>query len=397
MFCRATAFVGIAALVSAMLLCGAYAAQCALNLGSEEFVQANGVDINVPGYSVPCYADWNNDGKKDLIVGEGGNWFTPLVRVYLNTGTASEPNFADYFYAEKSDGRDIAYVGRECICSAQGLFPRVVYWDDDSKKDLLIGQHDGTIRIYLNVGTDEDPVFDSGTFVKVGEPGFKVKIDVGDVTSVWVVDWDNDGRKDLAVGANDGKVRLFINEGTDTEPDFLVETFAQEDAAALVVPSHGASPTVLDLDDDSNKDLLTGNTDGQVLLYSNMGTDAAPAFSGYWLVESDGVPIQVDAVTGASPRSRPFVCDWTDDGYPDVLVGAGDGKVYLYQSTPQAGDIDKDYDVDLYDFAVLASAWTSSPGDSNWNPVCDISEPNDNIIDLLDLDILTQNWLEGVD
>ena len=78
-------------------------------------------------------------------------------------------------------------------------------------------------------------------------------------------------------------------------------------------------------------------------------------------------------------------------------TAAGNGKVYLYQSTPQAGDIDKDYDVDLCDFAVLALAWTSSPGDGNWNPVCDISEPNDSIIDPLDLDVLTRNWRAGVE
>ncbi len=119
------------------------------------------------------------------------------------------------------------------------------------------------------------------------------------------------------------------------------------------MPSARSSPVVLDLNGDGKKDLLTGNTEGELLLYINVGTDAEPKFSGYLRVESDGVRINL----AGTPRSRPFVCDWTGDGYLDVLVGAGDGKVHLYQSKGQAGDIDKDYDVDFIDFAWLSIFW----------------------------------------
>ena len=64
---------------------------------------------------------------------------------------------------------------------------------------------------------------------------------------------------------------------------------------------------------------------------------------------------------------------------------------------PTVGDFEPDCDVDLYDFAVLALAWQSSPGSGNWNPACDISDPNDSIIDERDLDVLTENWLIGVE
>jgi hypothetical protein len=60
------------------------------------------------------------------------------------------------------------------------------------------------------------------------------------------------------------------------------------------------------------------------------------------------------------------------------------------------GDFNLDCDVDLYDFAVLASAWQSSPGDGNWDPACDISDPKDNIIDGLDLAVLVEHWLAGL-
>jgi hypothetical protein len=94
----------------------------------------------------------------------------------------------------------------------------------------------------------------------------------------------------------------------------------------MFVPSLRSSPHVEDLDSDGKKDLLLGNTEGQILFYSNQGSDSAPVFSGYSLVESDGAPINLDGV----PRSRPFVCDWNDDGVKDLLVGSGDGYIRLY-------------------------------------------------------------------
>ena len=341
-------------MVSAFIIPSSEGFASLLNLGPGQLVQAGGADIEVPGYSVPSYGDWNNDGRNDLIVGQGGNWQPPAVRVYLNEGTPSEPYFSDYFLVEKFDGQGmtpITYVGRECVCRAQGLFPRLLYWDGDESKDLLVGQYDGTAMIYLNAGTDGNPAFNNGVFLQVGQAGSKVDIDVGDLTAPTVVDWNNDSRRDLVIGGIDGRLHLFINQGTDTAPDFLFETFVQENGSDLIAPAwdlglypQGESPLVFDFDADGKKDLLVGVSEGHLLFYSNVGTDEEPSFSGYSLVESDGAPIRVapqiathvDAISGASPRARPFVTDWTGDGHLDVLIGAGDGKVYLYQGVPEA-------------------------------------------------------------
>ena len=60
------------------------------------------------------------------------------------------------------------------------------------------------------------------------------------------------------------------------------------------------------------------------------------------------------------------------------------------------GDIDITYRVDFLDYALLAEAWMSEPGDDNWDAACDISEPNDDIIDGRDLGALGGNWLKSV-
>ncbi len=202
-------------------------------------------------------------------------------------------------------------------------------WDADERKDLLVGLSNGQLKIYLNVATDEGPAFDGGTLLQVGEPGSKVNIDVGSRACPTVVDWNSDGKKDIVAGALDGKIHVFLNEGTDTLPDFRVQVLAQNDGGDLLVPSARSSPHVVDLDHDGKKDLLTGNTNGQLILYTNAASDTAPAFSGHVAMMADTVVIDL----AGTPRSRPFVCDWTGRGCVGVIIGASDGLIHLYQGT----------------------------------------------------------------
>jgi hypothetical protein len=341
----------------------------AQNLGYEELVQTNdAMDIVVPGYSVPSFVRWDGDDLKDLVIGEGSGSQTARVRVYLNVGTQSDPQFSAFFYAQ-SNGTDLVVPGSGCL----GIFPRVVYWDADSRKDLLVGLADGRAQVYLNNGTDESPTFDAGTYLSVGEPGFKREIDVGYRATSSVVDWNDDAKKDLVIGALEGTVHVYINEGTDTEPDFQTEEHAQSDGEDLVVPLLRSSPVIHDFDGEGQLDILTGDTEGQLLRYSG------PSFSEAFAVEAAGVPIDLPG----SPRSRPSVCDWNNDGLLDVLVGAGDGLIRLYPGVP-VGDINFDGVVNVSDFLELLAHWGESGGPADVN--------NDGVVDVLDFLLLLANW-----
>lgn len=393
---RRISVTAIAACLLAVAVQAVLADDLLLNLGPEEIVLADGTDIQVPGYSVPSLVDWNNDDLKDLVIGEGGGFGDARVRIYLNVGTEADPQFSDHFYAQSN--------GAELVCPASGClgcFPRVVYWDADDRKDLLIGQADGIVKIFHNIGTEENPTFDAGQNIMVGAPGTEMNLDVGNRATPTFLDWDLDGMTDIVAGALDGKIHIYFNCGCDgaIPPHFYlsdpVGDFARASGGDLVVPSMRSSPVLLDLDGDGNRDLLTGNTEGQLVFYKNVAIDSSPLFSGYSLVESDGIPIDLPG----SPRSRPFVCYWEGDGhfgpidlYLDVLIGAGDGKVHLYRGTPPVRDIDDDGDVDFADYAAFAGYWLEFDcgdcGGADFN--------GDGIVDFDDLAELVADWLAGI-
>jgi hypothetical protein len=362
-----------------------------LNFGAEEIVQADGSDLVVTGYSVPSMEDWNNDGLGDLIVGEGGGTTPGRVRVYLNVGTESNPRFSKFFYVQ-AGGQDLTCAPQGCM----GCFPRVVQWDGDNRKDLLVGLADGTVRIYLNVADDNSPAFDAGQFVTVGDPASS--LDVGSRATPILVDWNDDGMLDIVSGGLDSLIHIYYNCGCDgpVPPHFFASApagaFAQENGHDLQVPGVRSSPVFMDLDGDGLKDLLTGNTDGQILFYKNTGVEAFPMFSGYSLVKSNGKPIDL----AGTLRSRPFVCHWTGngrfgpkDGYSDLLVGYGDGKVHLYRGIPKRGDFDGDGTLGANDFTLLCAA-LDQPVPAQGS-VIDLN--GDGVVDNADLRIFADLWL----
>ena len=90
------------------------------------------------------------------------------------------------------------------------------------------------------------------------------------------------------------------------------------------------------------------------------------------------------------------------DGHPRIIDGDCNGSGIVDMGAYEfnyayMGDFDYDCEVDFDDFAILALAWLTGPKDVQWNPACDISIPNDSFINMLDLHLLIENWLSGIE
>ncbi len=160
-------------------------------------------------------------------------------------------------------------------------------------------------------------------------------LDLGDHAIPCVADWNGDGLPDLLLGYRAAdKVAVFYNVGTRTQPVFASSTNLQAAGVDICWPSVACgapAPWVCDYDQDGTRDLLVGTgLEGQVCFYRNVGTDAQPLLGA-------GVLLTVGpAVLTVPARATPYVHDWDEDGLPDLLCGAGDGRVYFFRNTGTA-------------------------------------------------------------
>ena len=92
--------------------------------------------------------------------------------------------------------------------------------------------------------------------------------------------------------------------------------------------------------------------------------------------------------------------DWSDYSAPGRWTSPYVPNIKLISNVPAeeplVGDFEPDCRVGVRDLDILSSAWLSGPGDGNWNPDCDISQPSDDIINFLDFCALAAHWLESI-
>ena len=229
-------------------------------------------------------------GTLSVVVTHAG--FEPFV---ANVTLAESANVELYAKLVPAMTVDNLSLRRNGINGKSGLFvggdavPFMVDFDNNGTLDLLVSDASGQVSLFSNMQLDGNSglVFDAG--VSLGLPVMSSSV-------LFVADWDNDGRKDLIVGQSDGSVKLFANVGTEISPSFGSGVDVLAGASILSVGA-GAAPVVLDYDRDGAKDLLIGNQSGQVLVCVNQGTDALPQLAEPVVVlQTEGavVPFSVD-------------------------------------------------------------------------------------------------------
>ena len=336
-------------------------------------------NVSTTGRSTIDFVDIDNDGDFDLFVGAG--WSNPSGRIYFyeNQGTPEVSNMiyiTDYFSAI-----DVGDDSSPEFCDIDG--------DDDY--DLFVGCEDGTIWFYENIGTPDTFDFEYITNNYNG-------IDVGNSSVPRFCDIDNDGDFDLFIanesagysGGMEGDIAFYRNTGLATAPnwEFVTGQYLFMDMSSC------SSPNAVDLNNDGLVELIVGITDGELILFSNVGTLTEPSFcfddSSYldlqlsyqpvlsfgdldadsdldFVVHKDGFTDYIDIYRNIGTSSEPeyefwenitsdpdwgysgvALCDIDDDEDLDLFIGDKFSEVQFWenignQSTPNFRLVDDNY------------------------------------------------------
>ncbi len=143
----------------------------------------------------------------------------------------------------------------------------------------------------------------------------------------WFVDLDNDGDKDIMSGDKNGDFFYYKNKGTAAVPNF--STSVMNTYSLTGTGDSYSAPVFVDIDNDGDQDLFTGSGTGGFFYYKNKGTASAPSFSAS-VMNPFGITA---AATGYSAGS--FV-DLDNDGDKDLMYGDKNGDYYYQKNTGTA-------------------------------------------------------------
>lgn len=167
-------------------------------LTNEGHIQAGGFDIQTDNNSWPCVCDYNDDGKKDLLVGQEGIGQPSNVFVYLNQNTNAAPVF---------DGpTDVLFNGS--LLPYYRTIPVLQDLDNDGLNDMVLGGWYSDVRFYTNVGTNANPAFTN--YIYVVDPDSQ-NYSNGNPPRLNLTDWDGDGDLDMITCDYYGSVFLREN------------------------------------------------------------------------------------------------------------------------------------------------------------------------------------------
>lgn len=247
------------------------------------------------GQAMPAFdfTDWNDDGVKDIIAGTNNG----ELLVYINKGSNMHPDFGDAEEVEDGD-----------VDSGTVSVPCIVDWNNDGLKDVLMGNRGGTVYLFINSGTNKKPVFRHEEELMGGD------LDVGGYSAPTVVDWDGDGKKDLVAGDFNGRLNVFINIGADESPRFGDEPVELHAEMFTYSTFNYTTPFAVKNYDNGLFDIITGCGDGRIYRFRNSGTKGAPKF-----VTPQHIMVN-DFIYEVNGNSNVIASDWDGDGLEDLLV-----------------------------------------------------------------------------
>ena len=267
--------------------------------------------------------DLDADGDLDLSKGGGSG-----ISIAWNTDDTLNPHPYEGGSTLEAGG---VVMNIEFAWGDDTSFPHWYDTDGDGDYDVVVGAADGTLQHYENIGTATDLELDTAQqlYLEDGEPvhvGLGIEDDgdfgshSGDRAKPAVGDLDGDGIWDLMVGAADGSVTMFLNEGTATEP-----VFAAGEAWHTYAADSRAMVELVDWDGDGDLDLWLAQAGG-LWLVDNTGSASAPQFS---TSASDWRSVELPLPYYPNPRA----VDYNGDGDLDLVMSTSYAYVYVADGT----------------------------------------------------------------
>lgn len=269
---------------------------------------------------LPCIADWDGDGRPDILVGAEDGYVTWLRNV--GDGADGYPVFEAMGRIETS--RPLVHAG---------VLPSPAAHDfgGNGRPDLVVGNSAGELLFYANLGPADAPGLGREHHLTAG--GEPVRIAAGlpgsiqgpseimfGYTCPTVADWDGDGHPDILLGDVSGHHTFLRNTGDGSYPPTFEPARHLTFEGRRLRTVWRVKPAVVDWQGDGRLRYMTLDEEGRLADYRRVDDTALD--DKRLLTFEDGEPVRFTVdVGGGRGRVKLNACDWEGDGRIGLVFG----------------------------------------------------------------------------